>query len=99
MKRAILWLIGCYRRYLSPLKRRSTCRFYPTCSQYAIDAVTEWGVIRGLGLALWRILRCHPFCRGGIDYVPKRGSRVMTAGKIQYRGRKERVNSEDSYPQ
>ena len=79
MKRAILWLIGCYRRYLSPLKRRPTCRFYPTCSQYAIDAITEWGVIRGLGLALWRLLRCQPFCRGGIDNVPKRGSRIMTA--------------------
>ena len=99
MKRAILWLIGCYRRYLSPLKRRPTCRFYPTCSQYAIDAITEWGVIRGLGLALWRLLRCQPFCRGGIDNVPKRGSRIMTAGKIQYRGRNERVNSEDSNPQ
>ena len=96
MKRAVLWLIGFYRRHLSPLKG-PCCRFYPTCSQYAIDAVNEWGVIRGLCLAFYRILRCNPFCRSGIDYVPKRSTRVMTAGKIQYRGRTRRVDSEDSY--
>lgn len=87
MKTVVLWLIGLYRHFLSPLKR-PCCRFYPTCSRYAIEAVEEWGVIRGLALALWRILRCNPFCRGGIDNVPKRSSRKMTAGKIQYRGRK-----------
>ena len=87
MKTIVVWLIGLYRRFLSPLKR-PCCRFYPTCSPYAIEAVEEWGVIVGLALALWRILRCNPFCRGGIDKVPKRSSRTMTAGKIQYRGRK-----------
>ena len=55
-----------------------------------------WGVIRGLGLTIWRILRCNPFCRSGIDYVPKRKPRMMTAGKINYRGRRGKVDSEDS---
>ncbi len=75
MKGFFIWLIGLYRKYLSPLKGRRTCRFYPTCSQYAIEAIEEWGVIIGLALAFWRILRCNPFCRGGIDNVPKRRSR------------------------
>lgn len=74
MKKLVIGLIGFYRRYFSPLKK-PCCRFYPTCSQYAIEAVEEWGVIRGLALAVWRILRCNPFCRGGIDLVPKRESR------------------------
>ena len=86
IKRAVLFLIRGYQRVLSPLKP-PCCRFYPTCSSYAYEAVTEWGVIRGLGLALWRVLRCNPFGRSGIDLVPKRDARLMTAGKIQYRGR------------
>ncbi|MBQ4064674.1 MAG: membrane protein insertion efficiency factor YidD [Clostridia bacterium] len=87
MKKAVLWLIGLYRRWLSPLKRPG-CRFYPTCSTYALQAVEEWGVFRGLCLAFWRILRCNPFCRGGIDHVPKRNARTMTAGQLKYRSRK-----------
>ena len=86
IRKAVLKLIRAYQRFLSPLKR-PCCRFYPTCSSYAYQAVEEWGVIRGLGLALWRLLRCNPFCRSGIDLVPKRDARTMTAGKIRYRGR------------
>jgi len=48
------------------------CRFTPTCSQYAIEAFEEWGAVVGLGLTLWRIIRCNPFCKGGYDPVPKR---------------------------
>ena len=61
--------IRAYRRFLSPLKPPS-CRFTPTCSRYALDALEEWGVLIGLALALWRILRCNPFSRGGYDPVP-----------------------------
>ncbi|MBQ4575849.1 MAG: membrane protein insertion efficiency factor YidD [Clostridia bacterium] len=71
MKRLLIWLITCYRRYISPLKA-PCCRFTPTCSQYAIEAISEWGCIIGLALSLWRILRCNPFGRGGYDPVPKR---------------------------
>ncbi len=61
--------IRLYRRFLSPLKP-ATCRFSPTCSAYAVEAIEIHGVVRGLGLALWRILRCQPFCEGGHDPVP-----------------------------
>jgi putative membrane protein insertion efficiency factor len=61
-----------YQKYISPLKTAPSCRFYPTCSQYAADAVEEWGVFVGLLLAAWRLLRCNPFSRGGFDYVPKK---------------------------
>ena len=60
-----------YRRFLSPLKP-PMCRFHPTCSQYAIGAIEHHGVLRGTGLAVWRLLRCQPFCRGGHDPVPER---------------------------
>ena len=74
MKNPVAWLfikpITLYQRYISPLKR-SCCRFQPTCSQYAIEAIEEWGVIRGLGLAVWRVLRCNPFGGFGPDPVPQ----------------------------
>ncbi len=72
MSRVLIFLIGLYRKYISPLKSRPSCRFVPTCSQYAIDALREWGFFRGSVLALWRILRCNPFCKGGFDPVPER---------------------------
>jgi uncharacterized protein len=62
--------IVVYRRFLSPLKPVPTCRFHPTCSAYAVDAIELHGAIRGLALAVWRLLRCHPFHPGGFDPVP-----------------------------
>ena len=69
-----LWLapVRFYRRFLSPLKGQSSCRYTPTCSAYAMDAVEEWGILCGTLLAVLRILRCNPFSRGGYDPVPKR---------------------------
>jgi len=64
-------LIGCirlYQRFLSPLLGQH-CRFTPSCSQYAVDALRIHGVLRGVPLACWRILRCQPFCKGGHDPV------------------------------
>lgn len=61
--------IRFYRRFLSPLKP-PMCRFDPTCSAYAQEAIEAHGILRGAGLALWRILRCNPLCRGGHDPVP-----------------------------
>lgn len=69
-RRAVLWLIRFYRRYLSPLKRYPTCRFVPTCSEYALEAVSKYGVLKGGYLALRRLLRCHPFHPGGYDPLP-----------------------------
>jgi putative membrane protein insertion efficiency factor len=57
-----------YKYLISPLLPPA-CRFIPTCSQYAVEAVEKYGVIRGLLMAAWRILRCHPFSRGGYDPV------------------------------
>ena len=61
-------LLRCYKRYISPLLPPS-CRFTPTCSEYAVEAVQRHGVIRGLMLALFRLFRCHPFAKGGYDPV------------------------------
>jgi putative membrane protein insertion efficiency factor len=51
-----------------------TCKYHPSCSQYALDALRAHGVVRGTGLALWRFLRCNPWSRGGVDYVPARAA-------------------------
>jgi putative membrane protein insertion efficiency factor len=69
MKRLLLGLIKAYRYLLSPLLGPS-CRFYPTCSAYAAEAIDTHGVLRGSWLAVRRILRCHPWHPGGIDPVP-----------------------------
>jgi len=61
-----LALLAAYKRWLSPLLPRS-CRFTPTCSEYAQLALREHGLLRGSGLALWRLLRCQPFAAGGVD--------------------------------
>jgi len=63
--------VKAYRRFISPLKPAGSCRFTPTCSQYALDALREWGIVCGSALALWRILRCNPFGGFGEDPVPK----------------------------
>ena len=63
-----------YQKFISPLKP-PCCRFTPTCSNYAIEAFREWGLFVGLGLTVWRILRCNPFSRGGYEPVPKRKKR------------------------
>ena len=67
--RLLRWLLRGYRVALSPLFGPS-CRFIPSCSCYADEALERWGAGRGLLLAVWRILRCNPFCRGGHDPVP-----------------------------
>jgi len=74
-KHVVLAPVYFYRKFISPLKGGSCCRFSPTCSQYAIEAVMEWGIVRGLALAFWRILRCNPFGGFGEDPVPKRKPR------------------------
>jgi putative membrane protein insertion efficiency factor len=69
MKIIIIWLIKGYRSFISPLFPPS-CRFQPTCSQYALEAVDKFGIWRGSWLAIRRILRCHPWHPGGYDPVP-----------------------------
>ncbi|PSB04305.1 membrane protein insertion efficiency factor YidD [Merismopedia glauca] len=73
MKILLLVLIRFYRLAISPMFP-PTCRFQPTCSQYAIEAIERFGAIKGSWLALRRILRCHPFTPGGYDPVPEKGT-------------------------
>jgi uncharacterized protein len=74
MTRILLASLALYRRWLSPaihaLSPGGGCRFLPTCSEYAQTAIAIHGPMRGLALASWRLLRCHPFARGGLDPVP-----------------------------
>ena len=75
MKRLLLGLITAYRYLLSPLLGPS-CRFYPTCSAYAAEAIDTHGALRGSWLACKRILKCHPWHPGGLDPVPPRARRL-----------------------
>ncbi len=67
MKKLLIILIKFYRKFISPLKGHPTCIFQPTCSEYAMQALSKYGAIKGSYLAVRRILRCHPFSQGGYD--------------------------------
>jgi len=69
MRKPLLFLLRIYKKYVSPGLPPS-CRFTPTCSEYAMEAVEKHGALRGGLLAVWRVLRCNPFCKGGYDPVP-----------------------------
>lgn len=77
---SVLLPVTFYRVVLSPMKRTPTCRFLPTCSDYAQEAVRKRGIVVGGALAMWRILRCNPFCRGGYDPVPCSHCEELNAG-------------------
>ena len=70
MKKILIWLINFYRHSISPYKGGACCRFTPTCSQYALEAIEKYGTIKGTYLAVKRILKCHPLHKGGYDPVP-----------------------------
>ena len=70
IKKVLIFLIKTYQLTLSPLFSHGSCRFTPTCSQYALEAIEVHGIFKGCLLAAWRILRCNPFSKGGWDPVP-----------------------------
>jgi putative membrane protein insertion efficiency factor len=70
MKTLTLALLRVYKRWISPLFPPS-CRYVPTCSEYAMEAVERYGAVRGGALTAWRVLRCHPLAAGGLDPVVK----------------------------
>lgn len=72
MKRPLIWLIRFYQTAISPLKRAPSCKYYPTCSNYALQAIERFGAFKGTCLAIYRVLRCNPFSRGGYDPVPEK---------------------------
>ena len=69
MKKILIYIIKVYQKYISGLKS-TKCPYFPTCSQYGLEAVEKYGAIKGGFMALWRILRCNPFSKGGYDPVP-----------------------------
>ena len=71
MKKITIAVIGLYRRLVSPLISQR-CKYYPSCSEYSIQAFREWGFFRGAVLSAWRLLRCNPYSHGGHDPVRKR---------------------------
>jgi len=71
MSKVLIAIIRVYQYAVSPLLGQR-CKYYPSCSSYAIGALREHGAVRGLGLASWRLLRCNPFSNGGYDPVPER---------------------------
>ncbi len=71
MKKILMLLIKFYQKAISPLTP-PTCRFYPTCSNYGLEAIETHGAIKGTGLAIRRISKCHPFHEGGFDPVPEK---------------------------
>jgi putative membrane protein insertion efficiency factor len=77
-QRLVLLPIYAYRRFISPLKRHGSCRFHPTCSAYAAQAIEVHGVLAGLYLAVRRLLKCHPFHPGGFDPVPPKPRRDIS---------------------
>ena len=77
-----IWLIRVYQQVWSPM-RPQTCRFYPSCSAYAVTALQRFGLLRGSWLAARRLLRCHPWNPGGVDHVPPRGAEHMSRHPAQ----------------
>ncbi|MGN7410796.1 MULTISPECIES: membrane protein insertion efficiency factor YidD [unclassified Sporosarcina] len=75
MKKLVLLLIRFYQKMISPLTPPS-CRFYPTCSHYGVEAVETHGVVKGMWLTIVRISKCHPFHKGGFDPVPAKKEKV-----------------------
>lgn len=70
-KKIFILPIRIYQKVISPMFP-PTCKYYPSCSSYAITSIERFGVIRGLIMASWRLLRCNPFSNGGVDYVPQK---------------------------
>jgi putative membrane protein insertion efficiency factor len=71
MRSLLVAPIRLYQRFVSPLLPQR-CKYYPTCSQYAVEAIRVHGPLRGLLMSVWRLLRCNPFSNGGLDPVPPR---------------------------
>jgi hypothetical protein len=70
VRKPVLWMIRGYQHTFSKLIPPDTCRFYPTCSHYGYEAIQKYGVLKGGGMAAWRIMRCNPWSKGGEDPVP-----------------------------
>ena len=70
IKKLLIKMIKCYQA--APLRSHNNCKYIPSCSNYALDALNEYNTFKAVGLIIWRLLRCNPFSKGGIDYIKKR---------------------------
>ena len=93
--RALLFLLGVYQSFFSALMP-SACKFYPSCSHYATDAVRMHGARRGAWLAVRRVARCHPFTRGGVDLVPDAAGFPQTESRAALSDTPDRSRNEAS---
>lgn len=71
LKKILIGFVQFYQKFISPMFPPS-CRYTPTCSSYMIQSIERFGAIKGTGMGIWRILRCHPFVKGGYDPVPEK---------------------------
>ena len=94
MKYLLMLLIKVYRKCISPLFP-PCCRYYPTCSAYALTAVDRFGACKGLVLALLRVLRCHPWAPGGVDEVPQE----VSWRRINYYRMRQRNSQTKDHPE
>ncbi len=92
LARPLVWAIRVYQLLLSPLLAQQ-CRFYPSCSAYAVTALTRFGIVRGSWLALRRLARCHPWNPGGVDHVPPAPSGSHAGGEPKAPGPTSRTAS------
>lgn len=91
LQRAIVMLLRAYKWGISPMFRPA-CRYVPTCSEYAMEAVDRYGVIRGGLLALWRLLRCHPFVKGGYDPVVRSAPPMTSDQRVAAKDQRPMTN-------
>ena len=75
MKYNFIFAIRGYQKFISPFFA-PRCKYYPTCSQYSIDAIREYGSLRGIAMTAWRLVRCNPLSHGGVDYAVKTHSTI-----------------------
>ena len=77
MKYLLIFLLRGYQKFISPYFA-PRCKYYPTCSQYSIDAIREYGSLQGVAMTAWRLLRCNPFSHGGVDYAVTTNTELST---------------------
>lgn len=92
MKKILELIIKFYRKFISPLKP-PCCKYYPTCSTYALTAIKKHGAIKGSILAVWRILRCNPWSNGGVDHVPEKFHLYTLKGEEKRNPKKIDINT------
>ncbi|MCL2787202.1 MAG: membrane protein insertion efficiency factor YidD [Micrococcales bacterium] len=78
----LVGLLRAYQLVISPM-RGPSCRYYPSCSAYALTAIRRHGAARGFALAVWRVLRCNPWSKGGVDHVPHRLATMPRPGAVE----------------